>query len=84
MASNPMADLIAAFRAAHDAFDENDQASIDRWNAVQDALLDARPTDPRELAKQLRFIVAEEDDLFQPPLGAILLHVADQLEALAP
>ena len=71
-----LTDLLGAYRAAHDAFAEADQASVERYHAALHAVRDARPTDPAELAAQLRWIVAEQDDLFQPPLGAILEHVA--------
>jgi hypothetical protein len=51
--------------------------------AATHAVRDARPDDPRDLAKLLRWIVKDQEDLFQEPLGAILKHVAQQLEGMA-
>lgn len=77
-------DLLGAYRAAHDAFAEADQASVARYHDALHAVRDARPTDPRALATLLRWIVTDQDDLLQDPLGEILVHVAGQLEDTFP
>lgn len=79
-----LTDLIAAYRQAYDAFDEDDQATIDQADAAIDALRAARPTDPAELAAQLRWLFSKHggDDLISS-YRAPLSHIAAQLEALA-
>jgi hypothetical protein len=85
-------ELIAEYDAAHAAFEATDQigdppglkAAETRMHASVDALLAARPTEPGDMAAQVRRIASEADsglyaDLFTPALA----HIAGQLEAMA-
>jgi hypothetical protein len=60
------------------------RAAERRRYAAVDAMLAARPTDPRDMAQQLQMIAVEaEDDLPADRFVAALRHIADQLEAMA-
>jgi hypothetical protein len=83
-----IADLIAECRAAEEAFTGDDAAAEARYTAGWQALFRVRPTDPAELALQLRWLIGELDTPTCGPLNspdlAVLAHIADRLEAMAP
>jgi hypothetical protein len=51
--------LVNEYRAAVEEFNNDDDATDARYIAAYDALLAARPTDPAELAAQLRWVTDE-------------------------
>jgi hypothetical protein len=81
-------ELIAAWEAARDGLDEDDEHfALDEWaghaerfRAAVQAILDVRPTDPLVLVAQLRWLVGYYDNA---PYRDLLTHVADHLEAMA-
>jgi hypothetical protein len=80
--------LLAEYQAADAAYEDADNsgdedavnAVLPRYREAFDALLAARPTDPKSLAAQLRWFVADE---VRTRENRMLLHIATQLEAMA-
>ena len=76
--------VVNEYRAAVEEFNNDNDVTDARYMAAYDALLAARPTDPAELAAQLRWVTDELargifDIEYAEP---ILRHIAEQLEAL--
>jgi hypothetical protein len=75
----------AAAEAEAGAADTLDQslsygAAARRCKECYDAIMNARPTDPIAMAKQIRFLVLGSRSL----RSRMLRHIADQLEAMRP
>jgi hypothetical protein len=78
--------IMTEFQAAEAALDPDgidvDAAAEARYAAAFEGVRNARPTDPRHIAWQLRWL-AEELGAADRQDDAILLHAADVLEAMA-
>jgi hypothetical protein len=87
-------DLLSEYRAAHAAFDaihaetvademaDAYQAAERRYHEANGALSRGRPTDPGEMAEQLRWLIHEHDNIEgMTGTTALLEHIADMLAA---
>jgi hypothetical protein len=54
------------------------EAAAQKCNELYDAIVNARPTDPVAMAKQIRFLIHDSTDREDQ----MLAHIADQLEAM--
>jgi hypothetical protein len=54
------------------------EAATQKCNEVYGAIMNARPTDPIAMAKQIRFLILDSTDRED----RMLAHIADQLEAM--
>jgi hypothetical protein len=82
--------LLSEYRAGVAEFEAYDDVSETRYMAAFGALLEARPTDPGEMAMQVRWLADElpsREMLGRSADGLsdvdLIRHVADQLERLA-
>jgi hypothetical protein len=74
--------LIAEYDATAAEFSADEVESDARLNAAHEALLAARPTEPRELAALLRWLIGELGSQIEGDI-ALLEHIAGRLEAMA-
>lgn len=70
----------AAEAAAADTLDQTTawDAAAQKCNEIYDVIMNARPTDPIAMAKQIRFLILDSTDRED----RMLAHIADQLEAM--